>query len=371
MQLPFPSKAIHHTLVDVTDLPPFNRFLGIEVECREDGTGVATLDLAPHLLNRRGVAHGGVVGALLDTALGAAVISSIPPEWWCATTSLSTQFLAGPGQGRLTATGQVTRRGSKVAFASGEVHDSRRRLIATAQGTWHLWSRRPERRDTAMAPGTVRMKGGGPSLRVGKVVAVGRNYAAHAAEMGSAGEPPVFFLKPSGAVLCEPGSLAIPSSAGSVHHEVELVAVVGRPGRAIAAGDALDHLLGFAVGLDLTLRDVQTAAKKRGEPWALSKAFDGSAPVSAVTSRDEVGDGSGLAITLEVNGERRQDGETSQMIRSVAEIVHEASRWMTLERGDLIFTGTPAGVGPLRPGDRVTARIAKVGELTLAIEDAG
>ena len=126
--------------------------------------------------------------------------------------------------------------------------------------------------------------------------------------------------------------------------------VIGKPGKAIAVERALEHVLGYAVGLDLTLRDVQKAAKERGEPWALAKGFDGAAPVSAVVERDEVGDGSGLAIFLDVNGQRRQDGNTDQMIRGVPEIVAHASSWMKLERGDLLFTGTPAGVGPLQPG---------------------
>ena len=139
-------------------VPPFIEYLGIEVERPEQGTGVVTLDLAPHHLNRRGVAHGGVITAMLDSALGAAVISSIPEEWWCATTSLATQFVEGAGEGRLTARGTVTRRGAKVAFASGEVRDARGRLVATAQGTWHLWSHRPTRRERTAPSATVVMR---------------------------------------------------------------------------------------------------------------------------------------------------------------------------------------------------------------------
>jgi uncharacterized protein (TIGR00369 family) len=355
----------------VTELPPFNRFLGIEVDRLGEGRAVATVELKPHHLNRRGVAHGGVITALMDSALGGAVIDAVPREYWIATTSLTVQFIGGPREGTVTATGEVTRRGSKVAFASGEARDANGKLLATAQGTWHLWSRHPGGKETLCPPGSIRMQGGSPPLRVGKVVAVGRNYAEHAAEMGMAGEPPVFFTKPSVAVRCEPDTLAVPTSAGAVHHEVELVAVVGKPGRAIEAAAAHDHILGYAVGVDLTLRDMQTAAKKRGEPWAFSKGFDGAAPVSEFVPREQVGDGSGLAISLAVNGKTTQQANTSQMIRPVAEIVQEASRYMTLERGDLIFTGTPAGVGPVTPGDRVLASIEKVGELELTIEDAG
>ena len=200
---------------------------------------------------------------------------------------------------------------------------------------------------------------------------MGRNYAAHAAEMGApSGAPPVFFLKPPSALASGGGALALPLSAGKLHHEVELVVVIGTGGKAIETGHGLDHVLGYAVGLDLTLRDVQAAAKQAGEPWTLAKGFDGSAPVSRVAPREEVGDGSGLAITLDVNGERRQQGNTSQMVHGVAELIGQVSKWMTLEPGDLLFTGTPAGVGPLEAGDRVEARIDKVGELSVRVERA-
>ncbi len=350
--------------------PPFNTYLGIRVERKQAGTASASLDLAAQHLNRRGVAHGGVVSALLDSALGAAVISAMPQEWWCATTSLSCQFIEGAGTGCLTATGSVLRRGRKIAFAAGEVRDDRNRLIATAQGTWHLWPHRPGVREASPPVGTVVLRETGESVRVGKIVAVGRNYAEHAAEMGTPGEPPVLFLKPASSLLRDVDAVPVPTSAGEVHHEVELVVVIGTPGKAIAVDRALEHVLGYAVGLDLTLRDVQTVAKERGEPWALAKGFDGASPISAVVGRDEVGDGSGLAILLDVNGRRRQDGNTDQMIRGVPEIVAHVSSWMTLERGDLLFTGTPAGVGPLQPGDRVDAQIDKVGRLSLVIEGA-
>lgn len=349
-------------------IPPFNSYLGTEILRRGKGEAEVALELAPHHLNRRGVAHGGVISALLDSALGAAVISAVPAEWWCATTSLSTQFLDGAGSGRLTATGRVLRRGRRIAFATGEVKDARGRLIATAHGTWHLWSRKPGD-PAAPARGRAVLAATGESIRVGKVVAVGRNYADHVAEMGaSAGRPPVFFLKPSSAVVCGGNTVRIPADAGSVHHEVELVVVIGAVGRAIPASRALEHVLGFAVGLDLTLRDVQSEAKAHGEPWSLAKGFDDSAPLSRVASRDEIGDGSGLAVSLSVNGQLRQQGNTSQMLHPVAELIARASRFMTLERGDLLLTGTPAGVGPLVAGDRIEARIDKVGSLVLTVE---
>ena len=352
--------------------PPFTRYLGIEFARRDSSGAVATLELGPQHLNMRGVVHGGVLTALLDSALGAAVVASIPPEWWCATTSLSTQFLAGTGEGRVTAAARVVHRGARVAFASGEVRDAKDRLVATAHGTWHLWPHRPGRRETAATADGVVLRGSGELLRVSKIVAVGRNYREHNAEMGGPRDaPPVLFLKPPSALRSSGEPVAIPVDAGAVHHEVELVAVIGRKTQAVAAEAALEHVLGYAVGLDLTLRDLQSEAKKRGEPWSVAKGFDGSAPVSLVAPREAVGDGAGLAIELEVNGARRQSGNTSEMIHGVAALVAFASRYMTLERGDLLFTGTPAGVGPLVPGDRVTARIERVGELELEIEADG
>jgi len=350
-------------------VPPFITYLGVEVEKMDSGEAVATLRLAEHHRNGRGVVHGGVIASLLDTSLGAAVISAIPKEWWCATASLSIQFLEGRGDGVLTATGTVLRRGRRVAFAGGEVRDDSGRLIAAAQGSWHLWPHHPGRSERGgQAPWVVRREGG-ERLRVGKILAVGRNYADHKAEMGNRPEaPPVVFLKPPSAIVHDGGTVLIPPDAGEVHHEVELVAVIGKKGRAIAEAEALEHVLGYAVGLDMTLRQVQSEAKKKGEPWSLAKGFDTSAPISAVVARDEIGDGSGLRLTLDVNGERRQDGSTSAMLHPVAAVVAEVSRWVTLERGDLVFTGTPAGVGPVRAGDVLEASLEGVGSLRVTVE---
>src|SRR5262249_10016209 len=138
----------------------------------------------------------------------------------------------------------------------------------------------------------------------------------------------------------------------------------------IAEQDAFDHILGYAVGLDLTLRDVQSAAKAKGDPWDLAKGFDGSAPVSLVVPRERVPDPGALELTLDVNGVRRQSGSTSQMLRGVASLVAFASTWMTLRRGDLLFTGTPAGVGPIVPGDRLEARLGSLASLAVTVEGA-
>jgi fumarylpyruvate hydrolase len=345
-------------------IPPFNAYLGTELVRREVGLVEVALELGPHHLNNRGVAHGGVVSALLDSALGAAVVSAIPAEWWCATTSLALQFLDGAGEGRLVAVGRVVRRGRSVAFATGEVHDARGRLIATASGSWHLWPFKPGssvRHDGLDA--SVVVRGTGERLRVGKILAVGRNYGEHVAEMGGTDTTPVLFFKPPTALVHDGATVTLPRDAGEVHHEVELVAVIGARGRAIAPEAAVQHVRGFAVGIDLTLRDLQREAKRRGEPWDVAKGFDGSAPVSVVAPAAEVGDGSGLAITLRVNGQTRQSATTSAMIHGVADLVSIASRYITLEPGDLLFTGTPAGVGPVRPGDVIQAEIERVGAL--------
>ncbi|MCP3978752.1 MAG: hotdog fold thioesterase [bacterium] len=348
-------------------IPPFNEFLGTRLVHRGDGEAEVQLELQPHHLNRRGVAHGGVIASLLDSALGMAVISSMPAEWWCATTSLTTNFVDGPRGGRLVGTGRVVRRGSSIAFAEGEVRDERGRVVATASGSWRLWPRRPGSRPEARGSHLLRTDSG-ERIRPGKILAVGRNYADHVKEMGNAADaPPVMFLKPTTALVPGGGRIELPADAGEVHHEVELVVVIGKAGREIAADEALDHVLGYAVGLDLTAREVQAQAKSRGEPWTLAKGFDGSAPVSAVAAREAVGDGSALDIRLTVNGETRQQGNTSSMSRSVAELIEHASRWITLEPGDLLFTGTPAGVGPLHSGDRARAEIDRVGLLEIEI----
>ncbi|MEW6741558.1 MAG: fumarylacetoacetate hydrolase family protein [Planctomycetota bacterium] len=229
----------------------------------------------------------------------------------------------------------------------------------------------------------VTLRDTGERLSVRKILGVGRNYAKHVDEMaqrgmgarGRGGEgaevgstaPPVLFMKPPTAIVHDGGTVLLPAGYGELHHEVELVAVIGKPGRRIPPEQALDHVLGFAVGLDMTLRDLQAEAKERGEPWMLAKGFDTSAPVSLLARKEEVGDGSGLAITLAVNGVRRQEANTSQMVHSVAALVSWASALITLEEGDLLFTGTPEGVAAVAPGDLLEARIEKVGELRVRV----
>jgi 2-keto-4-pentenoate hydratase/2-oxohepta-3-ene-1,7-dioic acid hydratase in catechol pathway len=212
------------------------------------------------------------------------------------------------------------------------------------------------------------LEGSGERISVGKIVCIGRNYADHVKEMGAPRSgPPVIFLKPPSSIVHDGGQVILPAGFGVVHHEVELVVAIDKPGKRIPEERALDHVLGYAVGLDMTLRDLQSRAKERGTPWSLAKGFDSSAPLSPVVAAAAVGDGSGLKITLDVNGERRQEADTSQMLRSVAELVAHGSRLMTLERGDLLYTGTPAGVGPVEAGDLMVATIEKVGSLTVTV----
>jgi fumarylpyruvate hydrolase len=201
---------------------------------------------------------------------------------------------------------------------------------------------------------------------VRRVLCVGRNYAAHRREMGGDDrEPPFFFAKPADAVVPPGAEVPYPSATHNLHHEIELVVALGEGGRDIAPGAALSRVFGYAVGVDLTRRDLQSAARDKGQPWDASKGFDHSAPISAIRR------GSAAApagrIRLSVNGAARQDALVSDMIWNVAEIIAEASKLWRLAAGDLIFTGTPEGVGPLVRGDRLEGEVEGVGALAFTI----
>jgi fumarylpyruvate hydrolase len=205
---------------------------------------------------------------------------------------------------------------------------------------------------------------------VHRIYCVGQNYKAHAREMGDSGrEPPFFFAKPADAVI-QADSVPYPKQTTELHHEVELVVALGRGGRNVAPAEALSLIYGYAVGVDLTRRDLQAVAKKAGRPWTASKGFDHSAPISALQPVDRCGHPASAAISLAVNGELRQNGNTSDMTWSVAEIIAELSRYFELAAGDLIFTGTPPGVGALLPGDRVACRIEGIASLEFDIAAA-
>lgn len=211
----------------------------------------------------------------------------------------------------------------------------------------------------------------GPAVRPGKVLCIGRNYAKHAAEMKSAvPAEPMVFLKPSTALLASGGAVVLPGLAREVHHEVELVAVIGREGKHIPEAEALPYVAAYAVGLDMTARDLQDLAKQRGHPWAVAKGFDTFAPLGPTADAEAVPDPQDLSIRLTVNGEVRQDGHTGDMIFSVARLIAYCSRIFTLLPGDLLYTGTPEGVGPVYPGDVLEATITGLPPLRVDVQRA-
>ena len=208
----------------------------------------------------------------------------------------------------------------------------------------------------------------GESLHVGKMLCLGRNYPEHIREMeAEIALAPVVFIKPSTALVESGEWVVILPISDDMHHEVELVVVIGRDGRGIPAEQAMEYVAGYAVGLDMTLRDVQADAKKRGLPWTVAKGFDTSAPLSAAVRAGGVSDPHALSIQLRVNGTVRQSSNTQHMILRIPGIIAYCSTVFSLEAGDLIFTGTPEGVGPVIKGDRVTGGIDGLGELSIRI----
>jgi fumarylpyruvate hydrolase len=202
------------------------------------------------------------------------------------------------------------------------------------------------------------ISGSGERFPLHRIYCVGRNYAEHVREMGgdTDREPPVFFTKPADAVMANDAVIPYPPRTSNLHHEIELVVAIGRGGRDIQKDRALEHVFGYAAGNDLTRRDLQHAAKQKGLPWDTSKAFDCSAPLAAIrpASRGHLSKG---RIWLAVNGQLRQESDVAEMIWTVPEVIAELSTLFELKPGDLIFTGTPAGVGVLKPGDRIEGGI--------------
>lgn len=216
---------------------------------------------------------------------------------------------------------------------------------------------------------TIDVPGHADPQRPGKLLCIGRNYARHAAEMESdVPDAPMVFLKPSTALVRGGGAVTLPSQSEEVHHEVELVAVIGTGGKNIAEEDAPDHVAGYAAGLDMTARDLQQAAKDRRHPWSVAKGFDTFAPLGPIAPAGEAGDVQDTAIRLSVNGETHQNGHTRHMIFPVAELVAYCSQVFTLEAGDLIYTGTPEGVGPVEDGDQLEARVEGVPPLQVGVQ---
>lgn len=217
---------------------------------------------------------------------------------------------------------------------------------------------------TAVPRPTVAVEGRGPHFPVRRIFCVGRNYPEHSREMGFTDRaPPFFFTKPADAVMPSGSAVPYPPRTLNLHHEVELVVALGRGGRDVLVSDALELVFGYAVGNDLTRRDVQAAAKDAGRPWDTAKGFDHAAPLSPIVPAMSCGHPDSGRIWLEVNGELRQQGDLADMIWSVPEVIAELSTWFELAPGDLIFTGTPAGVGPLVAGDRVQGGVEGVGIL--------
>lgn len=207
---------------------------------------------------------------------------------------------------------------------------------------------------------------------VHRIYCVGRNYEEHAREMGFTGrEPPFFFLKPADALVVVPegqtGEMPYPSQTSNLHHEIELVVAIGQGGRNIAAADALSHVYGYAVGLDMTRRDLQNEMKKQGRPWCIGKAFDHSAPIGPITPAGQAGDLSQAAISLQVNGSPRQHSQIGKLIWNVAETIEHLSAAWALEPGDLIYTGTPEGVAAVVSGDLLEGEITGLGRLAVRI----
>jgi fumarylpyruvate hydrolase len=203
---------------------------------------------------------------------------------------------------------------------------------------------------------------------VGRIYCVGRNYAEHAREMGHDPdrEPPFFFMKPADAIVMSGATIPYPQVTKDLHHEIEMVVAIGKGGSDIPVEKALDHVFGYGVGLDMTRRDIQGEAKKMGRPWEMGKAFDNSAPCTPLKTVAMVGHPEKGAVWLKVNGKVTQKGDLAEMIWNVPETISYLSKLITLRPGDIIMSGTPAGVGPVKAGDKLEGHVDGVGDLTIS-----
>ncbi|MFK3664353.1 fumarylacetoacetate hydrolase family protein [Ochrobactrum teleogrylli] len=213
------------------------------------------------------------------------------------------------------------------------------------------------------------VKGTDAAFPVHRIYCVGQNYADHAIEMGGdpTRNPPFFFQKNPDSLVINGGDFPYPPKTEDVHHEIELVVALKTGGSDIPVEQALDHVYGYAVGIDMTRRDLQAVAKKAGRPWEVAKAFEHSAPCSAIAPVSDVGHPQSASISLSINGETRQSGDLNQMIWKVAETISYLSSLFELQPGDLIFTGTPAGVGPVQRGDHLVGKVDGVGSLSVTV----
>ncbi|MEI6206337.1 MAG: fumarylacetoacetate hydrolase family protein [Desulfuromonadales bacterium] len=205
-------------------------------------------------------------------------------------------------------------------------------------------------------------------LPIGKIICLARNYAEHARELGNeTPTAPVLFMKPASSVIGDGDTVRIPSYSQECHYEIELAVLIGKQCRAVSAEKAMEYIAGYGIGIDMTLRDVQNQLKAKGLPWEIAKGFDTSCPLSDFVPTGMVTDPHTLNLKLAVNGEERQNGCSSDMINRIPQIIAQISAIFTLERGDVILTGTPAGVGPVRAGDVMTAEIVPLGCLTIPV----
>ncbi len=210
---------------------------------------------------------------------------------------------------------------------------------------------------------------GGGNFPVRRIYCVGRNYRAHAVEMGvdPDREAPFFFMKPTDNIVHDGAVVPFPPHTKEYHHEIELVVAIGKEGADISVADANDHIFGYAVGLDMTRRDLQMQARKAGRPWDMGKGFDHSAPCGAISRLADVGPITEGSIWLKINGEVRQTSDLSLLIWNVAEVIADLSTYMTLKPGDLIYTGTPENVGNVNPGDHLVGHVAGLTDLSIRI----
>ena len=206
------------------------------------------------------------------------------------------------------------------------------------------------------------------SYPVGKIVCLGRNYLDHIRELNNkVPDRAVIFCKPATSIIPSGGEVIIPDYSQNCHHELELALLIGKPGKDIAEAEARSYIAGYGVAIDLTLRDVQDELKGKGLPWEIAKGFDSSCPLSDFVPADQVSDANNIQLTMKVNGEIRQQGTTAQMMRSIEEIISEISKYFTLETGDIILTGTPAGVSKIVSGDQLDGEIEQVGRLQVSV----
>lgn len=224
----------------------------------------------------------------------------------------------------------------------------------------------------------LKIKGTNETLKIENVFCIGKNYLDHIAEFDTqemkaeVPKEPVVFLKPNTAVMADTDVVKIPKLNGkpiseNLQNEAEMVIVIGKDGKEVEQSKAMDYILGYAVGIDFTLRDIQTEEKKKGLPWTVAKGFLTSAPISEIVRKDEIGNPQNLGISLKINGETKQSANTSQMIFKLDFIVHYISTIFGLKKGDLIFTGTPAGITKLNTGDIVEAEIESIGNLKIKV----